>query len=230
LLAGDQHGLNTQEYQPAKIAAMEGHFRSERGAPLYLFGIPDMEAGETLYAVGIPKLGSLILKHDPNAEVQGQDAFPRDEWPNALVLFWTFRVMVGLGLLMIAVGIVSLVLRTRDNLYENHWFHRACVAMGPSGFVAILAGWVTTEMGRQPWIVHGFIRTADAASPVPAGSLATSLALFVATYCFVFGLGIYYLLRLMRQQPEAASQLPEGETVGSHRPLGAPGLAIDGGS
>ena len=230
LFVGDQHGLNTLEHQPAKIAAMEGHFDTQRGAPLYLFGIPDMEEAETKYAVGIPKLGSLILKHDPDAELQGLDAFPRDEWPNATVIFWTFRVMVGLGLLMIAVGVVSLVLRTRDSLYENRWFHRACVAMGPTGFVAILAGWITTEMGRQPWIVQGYMRTADAASPVGAGSLMTSLAMFVVTYTFVFGIGIYYLLRLMRQPPEAAPQIPPDETVGSHRPLAAPKLAVDEGA
>ncbi len=230
LFAGDQHGLNTLKHQPAKIAAMEGHFETMRGAPLYLFGIPNMAKAETEYAVGIPKLGSLILEHDPNAELKGLDAFPRDEWPNATVLFWTFRIMVGLGLLMIAVGVVSLVLRVRDSLYENRWFHRACIAMGPAGFVAILAGWVTTEMGRQPWIVQGLMRTADAASPVPAGSLLTSLLLFVATYSFVFGLGMYYLLRLMRQPPGQGPQLAEGEAVGSHRPLGAPGLAVDEGA
>ncbi|HMR30182.1 MAG TPA: cytochrome ubiquinol oxidase subunit I [Geminicoccaceae bacterium] len=230
LLVGDQHGLNTLEHQPAKIAAMEGHFETRRGAPLYLFGIPNMEKAETEYAVGIPKLGSLILAHDPDAELKGLDAFPRDEWPNATVLFWTFRLMVGLGLLMIAVGAVSLVLRARDSLYEHRWFHRLCVAMGPSGFVALLAGWITTEMGRQPWIVQGLMRTADAASPVPAGSLLTSLLLFVATYSFVFGLGMYYLLRLMRQPPDLGPQLAADDTVGSHRPLGAPKLAVDEGA
>jgi cytochrome d ubiquinol oxidase subunit I len=230
LFVGDQHGLNTLEHQPAKVAAMEGHFETMRGAPLYLFGIPNMEKAETEYAIGIPKLGSLILEHDPNAELKGLDAFPRDEWPNATVIFWTFRVMVGLGLLMIATGIVSLVLRTRDSLYENRWFHRLCVAMGPTGFAAILAGWVTTEMGRQPWIVQGHMRTADAISPVAAGSVLTSLLLFVATYSFVFGLGMYYLLRLMGQPPEAGPRLPEDETVGSHRHLGAPKLAVDEGA
>jgi cytochrome d ubiquinol oxidase subunit I len=229
LLVGDQHGLNTLEHQPAKIAAMEGHFETQRGAPLYLFGIPDMAAAETKYAVGIPKLGSLILGHDPNAELKGLDAFPRDEWPNATVLFWTFRLMVGLGLLMIVAGVVSLVLRARDSLYEHRWFHRACVAMGPAGFVAILAGWITTEMGRQPWIVQGHMRTADAVSPVAAGSVLTSLLLFVATYSFVFGLGMYYLLRLMRQPPGVGPQPAEDGTVGSHRPLGGAKLAVDQG-
>jgi cytochrome d ubiquinol oxidase subunit I len=227
MFAGDAHGLNTLQYQPAKIAAMEGHFETQKGAPLLLLGWPDMEAAETRYAIGIPKLGSLILAHDPEAEIKGLKAFPRDQWPNATLIFWTFRLMVGLGLLMLAVGLVSLVLRARRTLYETSWFHRICVAMGPSGFIAILAGWTTTESGRQPFVVYGMMRTADAISPVPAGSVGASLLLFVLIYTLIFGFGGYYQLRLMRPTPIMADDVPPDRSAGSHRPLAAPKLAIE---
>ncbi len=201
IVAGDAHGLNTLEYQPAKIAAMEGHWDTERGAPLILFGWPDMEAEETKWKIGIPRLGSLILTHDLDGEVKGLESWPRDEWPNATVIFWTFRVMVAIGFAMFGLGLLSLWLRWRGRLYDNRWFLRFCVLMGPSGFIAILAGWITTEMGRQPWVIYGLLRTADAASPVDAGSVGTSLAVFVAVYILVFGSGGFYLLRLMAKGP-----------------------------
>ena len=219
-LAGDFHGLNTLHHQPAKIAAMEGHFEeSMRGAPLYLFGLPDMEAAETRYAIGIPKLSSLILAHDWNAELKGLKAFPRDEWPNAPVLFWTFRFMVGIGLVMIAIGITSLALRWYGKLYSTPWFHRVCVAASPFGLFAVTFGWITTEHGRQPWVIQGHLRTADAVSPIPWGSVATSLSLFVVVYFVVFGIGTYYLIRLMRTVPSDASGTRDAP--GGQRPIAA---------
>jgi cytochrome d ubiquinol oxidase subunit I len=219
-IAGDFHGLNTLHYQPAKIAAMEGHFEeSQRGAPLYLFGWPDMQAEETRYAIGIPKLSSLILGHAWDAELKGLKAFPRDEWPNAPVLFWTFRLMVGIGLVMIAIGLTSLVLRWQNQLYDRRWFLRLCVLASPLGFFAVTFGWITTEHGRQPWVVYNHLRTADAVTPLPLASVATSLALFVLVYCVVFGIGTYYLLRLMRTVPTAAEPTPE--RPGGHRPIAA---------
>jgi cytochrome d ubiquinol oxidase subunit I len=217
---GDMHGLNTLEYQPAKIAAMEGHFEaSQRAAPLYLFGLPDLEAGETKYAVGIPGLGSLILGHSWDAEIHGLKAFPRDQWPNAPVLFWTFRIMVGIAVVMIAIGVTSLVLRWYGTLHQRRWFLRLCVLASPLGFIAVTAGWITTEHGRQPWVIYGHLRTADAASPVPYWSLATSLALFVLVYFVVFGVGIYYLLRLMATVPSDAP--PTAAEPGGQRPIAA---------
>ncbi|MGD9508573.1 MAG: cytochrome ubiquinol oxidase subunit I [Geminicoccaceae bacterium] len=217
---GDLHGLNTLHYQPAKIAAMEGHFEaSQRGAPLYLFGLPDLEAEETRYAIGVPKLGSLILGHSWDAEVKGLKAFPRDEWPNAPVLFWTFRLMVGIGLIMIAIGLISLALRWHGSLYDRRWFLHLCVLASPLGFLAVTFGWITTEHGRQPWVVYGYLRTADAVSPVPLASVAISLVLFVLVYCVVFGVGIYYLLRLMRTVPTDAP--PTAPEPGGHRPIAA---------
>ena len=201
IVAGDLHGLNTLEHQPAKVAAMEGHFESYQGAPLILFGLPDMEAGETKYAVQIPKLGSLILKHSFDGEVQGLEAFPREDWPNAPIVFWSFRIMVGLGLLMAAIGVVSLILRRRGALYHTRWFQMWALAMGPAGFIAVLAGWVTTEVGRQPFTVYGLLRTADSVSPIGAPGVAGSLIAFIIVYFTVFGAGVFYLFRLMRQSP-----------------------------
>ncbi|MCR9071243.1 MAG: cytochrome ubiquinol oxidase subunit I [Alphaproteobacteria bacterium] len=201
VVAGDLHGLNTLEHQPAKIAAMEGHFESQAGAPLYLLGWPDMEAGETRYAIGIPKLGSLILTHDPDGYLKGLDAWPRDEWPNAPVLFWTFRVMVGIGFAMVGVGLWALWRRWRGTLYEPDWLHRCAIVMGPSGFVAVLAGWIATEMGRQPYTVYGLLRTVDSASPLAAPAVAGSLIAFILVYFLVFGAGVYYLLRSMKAAP-----------------------------
>jgi cytochrome d ubiquinol oxidase subunit I len=228
LIVGDFHGLNTFHYQPAKIAAMEGHFETQTGAPLILFGWPDMAAEETRYALEIPYLGSLILTHEWEGEIKGLSAFPPDERPYAPIVFWSFRIMVGMGLLMVAIGLYSLWLRWTNGLYEAPGFHRICAAAGPIGFIALLAGWITTEVGRQPWVVYGMMRTADAVSPVAAGSVATTLALFVLVYCVVFGTGIYYLFRLWRQPPSAVmitSATPPGPA--SRRPLSAPPVAIE---
>jgi cytochrome d ubiquinol oxidase subunit I len=204
LLVGDMHGLNTQEHQPAKVAAMEGHFETRKGAPLILFGLPDMELAETRYALGIPKLGSLILKHDPDGEVTGLDAFPREDWPNVPVVFWAFRIMVGIGMLMILYGLTGAVQHFRKQLFERHWYHRWAVLMGPLGFVAVLAGWFVTEVGRQPWLVTGLLRTADVASPIGAPGVAGSLLAFVVVYLTVFSAGTFYIVRLMGRTPEDA--------------------------
>ena len=228
-VAGDFHGLNTLEHQPAKIAAMEGHFEAEqRGAPLYLFGLPDMETAETRYAIGIPRLGSLILTHAWDGEIKGLEAFPRDQWPNAPVLFWTFRFMVGIGLVMIAVGMISLFLRWQDALYDRRWFLRLCVLVSPLGLFAVTFGWITTEHGRQPWVIQGHLRTLDAVSPVPLASVAISLVLFVIVYCVVFGIGTYYIIRLMRTVPSEAT--PPADMPGGQRPIAAADAPLDDGA
>ncbi|WP_316977058.1 cytochrome ubiquinol oxidase subunit I [Shumkonia mesophila] len=213
LLAGDLHGLNTLEHQPAKIAAMEGHWEKQRGAPLLLFGIPDMGREETRYALSIPRLGSLILTHDWNGEVPGLLEWPPEDRPNSAVVFWSFRTMVGLGIAMIALGLASLALRRRGRLYSARWFLRLAVVMGPSGLVAVIAGWITTEVGRQPWVVYGMMRTSEGVSPVAAPAVASSLALFAVVYFAVFGAGVYYLLQLMHR-PAGADD--------AGRPPGAP--------
>ena len=203
IVAGDLHGLNTLEHQPAKIMAMEGHYQSHpEGAPLILVGIPNSAEKRVDHAVQIPKVSSLILKHDANAPLAGLDTIPEDEHPPVGVVFWSFRIMVALGFAMLGVGLWSLVARARRSLYDWPWLHKAAVLMGPSGFVAVIAGWVTTEVGRQPWTVYGLLRTADSVSPLDAPAVAASLLAFVIVYFAVFGAGTWYILRLMAKPPE----------------------------
>lgn len=202
VVAGDFHGLNTLEHQPVKVMAMEGHYESySRGAPLFLFGVPN-EADQRLdHAIGIPRLASLILHHDLDHPVKGLDSVPDADQPPVAPVFYAFRIMVGIGLLMVLLGLAGLALRWRRRLFETPAFLRTAVAMGPSGFVAIVAGWVTTEVGRQPYTVYGRLLTGDSASPIDTPAVAASLAAFVIVYVVVFGFGIWYLLRMMRNGP-----------------------------
>ena len=203
IYAGDLHGLNTLEHQPVKVMAMEGHYDSHPdGAPLILFGIPNPDEKRIDYAIEIPKLGSLILKHDLNAPFDGLDTVPDEDEPPVTIVFWSFRIMVGIGFAMLGVGLWSLWSRARGGLFEDGWLHRAALIMGPSGFVAVLAGWITTEVGRQPWTVQGLLRTADSLAPVDAPAVATSLVAFAVVYFFVFGAGTIYLLAMMNKAPE----------------------------
>jgi cytochrome bd ubiquinol oxidase subunit I len=180
---------------------MEGHFETRAGAPLILFGWPDMEAEETLYEIAIPQLGSLILTHDWNGVVKGLKDWPKEDRPNALIVFWSFRVMVGIGFLMLGLGLWSLWGRFRRRLYDMRLMHRAAILMGPMGFVAVLAGWVTTEAGRQPYTVYGLLRTAESAAPVDTAAVGASLIAFIIVYFTVFGAGVFYILRLMAKPP-----------------------------
>ncbi len=203
IAAGDAHGLNTLEHQPQKVMAMEGHFQSHPdGAPLILFGIPDSAEKTVKYAIEIPKASSLILKHDPDAPLAGLDTIPDDEEPPVGIVFWSFRIMVGLGFAMLGIGMWSLLARARRKLYDWSWLHRAALALSPAGFVAVIAGWVTTEVGRQPYVVYNMLRTVDAASPLAAPAVGASLLAFVVVYFTVFGVGTWYILRLMRKNPE----------------------------
>ena len=176
VVVGDQHGLNTLEHQPAKVMAMEGHFQSHPdGAPLILFGIPNDEEQRMEHAIEIPKLGSLILKHDLDAPLAGLDTIAPENRPPVEMVFWSFRVMVGLGTLMLLLGVCSLVARAARKLYDWRWLARFALLMGPSGFIAVIAGWITTEVGRQPYTIYGLLRTADSVSPLAAPAVATSL-------------------------------------------------------
>ena len=202
IIAGDFHGLNTLEHQPAKIMAMEGHYDSHPdGAPLILFGIPNSEEKRIDYAVQIPKLSSLILKHDLNAPLNGLDTIPDDQEPPVAIVFWSFRVMIAIGFAMLGIGIWALWRRWKKTLYTDRWLQRTAVLMGPAGFVAVLAGWITTEVGRQPYTVYGLLRTGDSLGPVAAPAVATSLVAFIIVYFFVFGAGTFYLLRMMNKTP-----------------------------
>ena len=202
IFAGDLHGLNTLEHQPAKIMAMEGHFDSyPDGAPLILFGIPNEAEKRIDFAIEIPKLSSLILKHDLNAPLAGLDTIDDKDEPPVAIVFWSFRIMIALGFVMLGLGIWSLWARWRNVLYRDSWLHMAAVAMGPTGFVAVLAGWVTTEVGRQPFTVYGLLRTSDSLAPIAAPAVATSLIAFIIVYFFVFGAGVFYIMRMMSKPP-----------------------------
>jgi cytochrome d ubiquinol oxidase subunit I len=203
IVLGDLHGLNTLEHQPAKVMAMEGHFDSHpEGAPLILFGLPNQAEKRVDYSVAIPKASSLILKHDLNAPLAGLDTIPDGEEPPVAIVFWSFRIMVGLGFLMAALGLTSLIARFTKRLYDWPLLHRWSVAMGPAGFVAVIAGWVTTEVGRQPYTVYGVLRTADSVAPLAAPAVATSLIAFVVVYFAVFGIGTWYILKLVHHAPK----------------------------
>ena len=228
IFAGDMHGLNTLEHQPVKVMAMEGHYDSHPdGAPLILFGIPDSANKRVDYAVSIPKASSLILKHDLNAPMKGLDTVPQADQPPVGIVFWAFRVMVGIGFAMLGLGLWSLIARWRGKLHDWPWLHRAALVLGPSGFVAVLAGWIVTEVGRQPFTVYGLLRTTQSASPLDAPAVAASLLAFVIVYFSVFGMGIWYLLHLMKKPPEAHESTLDGAPI---RTAGiTPAPAIEGG-
>ncbi|CDH35031.1 cytochrome ubiquinol oxidase subunit I [Xenorhabdus bovienii] len=202
-IIGDFHGLNTLKYQPAKVAAMEGHWENRPGeaTPLILFGIPNQEAEETHYAVKIPYLASLILTHSTDKQVPALKEFAPEDRPNVFMVFWSFRVMVGLGILMIVAGVWGLLLRYKKRLYENRTFLRFIFLMAPSGLIAILAGWFTTEIGRQPWVVYGLMRTKDAVSAHGEIHMSISLLIFFIVYAAVFGVGYAYMMKLIRKGP-----------------------------
>jgi cytochrome bd ubiquinol oxidase subunit I len=215
-VVGDMHGLNTLKHQPAKLAAMEGHWENHpgQGVPLILFGWPDMDAEVTRWKIEIPRAGSLLLTHSWDGTIPALKDFPKADRPNSTVVFWTFRVMVGLGVLMILLSLVGLLLRRGGRLYRSRGYLRLVLLMGPSGLVALLAGWFTTEIGRQPWIIYGVMRTADAVSPVSATQLGVSLAVFVVVYLLVFGAGTGYLLKLIAKGPVQGA-MPHGAPHGA---------------
>lgn len=198
VVIGDLHGLNTLEHQPAKIAAMEGLYKTDKSIPLILFGWPDDVVEEVGYRLEIPGLASFILTHDFKGEVRGLSEWPKEDRPPVLPVFISFRVMVGIGMLMVAIGAVSAVQYFRKRLFTTRWLHGWWILMMPSGFIAILAGWFVTEIGRQPWTAYGIIRTAESVSPAILGpQVAWSLLAFVITYILVFGAGSYYILKLI---------------------------------
>ncbi len=216
IFLGDQHGLNTLEYQPAKLAAIEGLYETEKPAALTLFGIPDDKNAVMRDRIQIPDLGSLILTHSWNGEVKGLKEWPPDERPPVGAPFFAFRVMVGIGFIMLFVAIVGQVLRWRDRLWDSVWFLRLCQWVAPLGFVAVVAGWTTTEVGRQPWTVYGLLRTADSVSPSLTGAdVAISLAFYIVVYLIMFPTGIAFMAGLVRRGPQ---QEAEPERVESGRP------------
>ncbi len=215
LLLGDMHGLNTLTHQPLKISAMEGRWETMRGAPLTLFAIPDMKTATNHYAIDIPKLGSIILTHELNGEIQGLNTVAPQDRPYVPIVFYSFRIMVGIGMLFIFTAFAAQYLRMRKKLYTTTWFLRWCCAITPLGFIAVITGWFTTETGRQPWIVYGLLRTRDAASLLPASSVFISLTAFLVLYCLMLGAFIFYLVRLVKKGPASTTteNTPDGLTA-----------------
>jgi len=209
VVIGDMTGLKMLEHQPAKVAAMEGHWETGRGVPFILFGWPDQAREETRFAVEIPYATSLVLTHELDGEVRGLKDWPADERPPVAIVFWSFRVMLAVGFAMMFAGLYGLWLLWRRRLYDTRWFKRFWMLMTPSGFVAVLAGWFVAEVGRQPYIIYGLMRTADASSPVPGTSIGFSLALFVVAYFAIFGAGTWYMLRMISIGP--ATPMPEDQ-------------------
>ncbi|HEX6137749.1 MAG TPA: cytochrome ubiquinol oxidase subunit I [Casimicrobiaceae bacterium] len=210
IVAGDLHGINTLHHQPVKLAAMEGLWQTQARAPAVLFALPDAHGERNRAEIAIPTLASIYLGHSPDAVIQGLKEAPRADRPPVAPVFFAFRIMVGIGLLMLALALWGLWLRWRGRLETTRAFHSACVAMLPAGFVAVLAGWTVTEVGRQPWVVYGLMRTRDAVSPSLTGAdVLLSIALYVVVYVVVFGAGIFYMVRLARAGPPAHVDLRE---------------------
>jgi cytochrome d ubiquinol oxidase subunit I len=218
-VVGDLHGLNTAQHQPAKVAAMEAHWDGSEPADLLLFAWPDAEAERNHFEIAVPKGASLIITHDPEGLFPGLKDFAPEDRPPVWPVFWTFRLMVGIGVLMMAIGLVGAWLWWRGRLFDARWYLAPVGYTWPLGFVAIIAGWMVTEIGRQPWLVHGVLRTAQATSPVAISTVAVSLALFVLVYCVVFSVGVLYVRRLLQKGPTPVSHAPE-EALPS-RPLAA---------
>jgi cytochrome d ubiquinol oxidase subunit I len=223
IIVGDLHGLAVLRYQPTKLAAIEANWERRADMPLLLFAFPDAAAETNHYEIGIPKLGSFILTHDWSGVVPGlKDVPPRDRppvWP----VFFSFRIMVTIGFAMLALGAWSLWLRWRGAFYENRWFLRATMLMTPSGFGAVLFGWFTAEIGRQPFVVYGQLRTADAVSPVTAEAVGASLVALMVVYAAIFTAGSYYLAKLLRRGPEPIEEI-RGDDPGKKpkRPFSLP--------
>ncbi len=220
LLIGDQHGLNTLKHQPAKIAAMEAHWDGSKPGALVLFAIPNTKEERNDYEISIPNIASLILTHKIDGKFKGLKDFKPEDRPPVWPVFFAFRIMVGLGMLMILLGAVGAWLWWRGQLFQNRWFIGASRFVWPMGFIAILAGWWVTETGRQPWVAHGILRTVDAVSPVVFETVLFSLILFVIVYTSVFSMGVYYINRLIEKGPQGAATAVEDEQL-NQRPLSA---------
>src|SRR5277367_4587253 len=231
IVLGDAHGLNTLEYQPAKLAAIEGLWDGGRGVPASIIGWPDQTAERNLAEIAIPKLGSLYLTHSWDGEVKGLKDFPADQRPPVAIVYFAFRIMVGIGLLMLAVVAAGLLLLALGRLDRTRWYLRLCQFTSCLGFVAVIAGWTTTEVGRQPWTVYGLMRTADSVTPSLTGSdVLISLLMYVVVYLVVYPVGLWLMLRLVWRGPvpsDDASPIEAGrpkspiEALASVTPEGA---------
>ena len=208
LAAGHWSGEVVREHQPLKLAAIEAYWTTGAPQGLTLVGLPDRNAKATHFAITIPKVGNLVEGVPQTTVLKGLDSWPREDWPVVGLVFWAFRIMVGLGVGIIGLGAWGAVQGFRRKLFDDRWFLRAAVAMGPAGFVAVICGWITAEAGRQPYTVYGLLRTDHSMSPVGAGQVSASLAIFLVAYAVVFSVGVLYILRLMAEGPVAGAAEP----------------------
>lgn len=207
IAVGDAHGLNTLEHQPAKVAAMEGHWHTSGHVPLLLFALPDQEAAENHFEIAVPNLASLILTHSIDGELQGLTDWPAEDRPPVATVFFSFRAMVGIGMLMLLLSWLSLFKLLRGTLFESTKLLWALRLMWPTGFIAVICGWVTTEVGRQPWVVHGLLRTRDASSLVPSSNVAFTLTLFIIVYCLFLGIYFYFIRKVIKNGPASIDEV-----------------------
>lgn len=229
LFVGDLHGLNTLEHQPIKVAAMEGNWERSTGVPLLLFALPDQAAETNHFEIGIPRLASFILTHDWEGEVPGLTDVPAEERPPVAWVFWSFRVMVAIGMLMIAMALAGLLLRRGGRVYRQPLFLKGLVCMIPLPFVAVTAGWFTTEIGRAPWLIHGVMTQAEGLTPSLTGPMALfTLIGYFTVYAVVFISGIYYLTRIVQAGLEASDVPLHPERQIPKRPLSAVETPFDG--
>jgi cytochrome bd ubiquinol oxidase subunit I len=220
---GDASGLNTEKHQPEKIAAIEAHWDGNEPGALVLFALPNEAEQRNDFTIAIPNAASWLITHSGDGLFPGLKSFPADDRPPVTPVFFAFRIMVGMGVLMLIVGWVGAWLWARGRLFTTRWYLALAQHVWPLGFIAILSGWYVTEIGRQPWIAYGILRTVDAASPVAGSAVLTTLVLFVLVYTCVFGIGIYYINRLIEHGPSGAAAKPP-ESLPS-RPLAAAGPA-----
>lgn len=228
-LVGDYHGLNTLKHQPMKVAAMEGHWRTDTGVPLLLFAIPDQDAQTNHFEIGIPKVASLILTHDWEGELKGLNEVSVEEQPPVFIVFWSFRIMVGLGLLMILFAIWGLLLRPSGRYLKSPVFLNGLRMMSIAPFLAVLSGWVVTEAGRAPWLIYNQMTHAQGLTPSLTGGMALfTLIGYVVVYSVVFSAGVYYLLKVIRGGLETANEAPKlDEVERPMRPFSAAHATID---
>ncbi|MFN7097938.1 MAG: cytochrome ubiquinol oxidase subunit I, partial [Gammaproteobacteria bacterium] len=200
---GDTVGLEVHQYQPLKTAAIEGVWDTQSGAPLVLIGYPDNKLEKNLYTISIPYGASLLNTHSLNGTLVGLKSVPPQDRPVVAATFFGFRIMVGIGVFYLALAIIALFLRPRGRLYTSRWFQWLCVLGAPLGMVATIAGWITAECGRQPWVVYNLMRTADGVSAVPASHVALTLGSIIVVYILIFIFFVYYLFEFIRKGPEA---------------------------
>jgi cytochrome d ubiquinol oxidase subunit I len=211
--SGDHQGDNTLVYQPQKVAAMEGDWKTPKpgsGEHLVLFAIPHPAQERNGFTIAIPKIASIYLRHElGNGIIKGLRDFPRQDIPPEPVVFFAFRIMAGLGFLIWGASWMQLWLRWRRRLYDARWYLKGMVAMGPTGFIAMVAGWVVAEVGRQPYTVYGLLRTSQSMSPITLSGMITSFSLIIAIYIPLYGLGLFYVIRLLSKPPQRGQKGPE---------------------